>query len=386
MMMFDQLKKKLSSRWARGVFLRAELAGENLFPLRQPVKGPTSVELSERFDETRAWVKSLKLDCEKAGIEIEWKEINHRQIGRNRIPSYIVFNHIEQLALLLGKKRELDRCREDFTLLTAAFPELKDWAEARPFILVKHHDSMQRLILVLKWMKQNPQPGIYIRQLSLPGIDTKFIEAHRGILATWLDIILEPESIKKEFTGFSGFEQRYGFLYRPEIVRFRIFAAAAGFSDMSVTAAEFATWNPEISRVFVVENDVTALAFPKVPDSIVLFGRGYHFGNLAGAKWMREKEIYYWGDIDTHGFGILNQFRDLFPAAESFLMDRSTLLSHEAHWGVEPKQLSSGSLTNLTDEEAAVFAELKSGSIGSQIRLEQEFVDYSMVTDFIRSF
>ena len=29
--------------------------------------------------------------------------------------------------------------------------------------------------------------------------------------------------------------------------------------------------------------------------------------------WLLEKEIYYWGDIDTHGFAIFNQLRGFLP-------------------------------------------------------------------------
>jgi hypothetical protein len=49
---------------------------------------------------------------------------------------------------------------------------------------------------------------------------------------------------------------------------------------------------------------------------------GYGFDNLAAALWLQQKDIYYWGDIDTHGFAILNQLRGFFPHAVSFLMDQ----------------------------------------------------------------
>ena len=82
-----------------------------------------------------------------------------------------------------------------------------------------------------------------------------------------------------------------------------------------------------IKTVFVTENDINGLAFPIVDNSIVIFGRGYGFEHLQNAHWLRNKEIAYWGDIDTHGFAILSQFRKLFPAVRSFLMDRDALLA-----------------------------------------------------------
>jgi hypothetical protein len=29
---------------------------------------------------------------------------------------------------------------------------------------------------VLRWFVANPRPGVYLRQLDIPGVDTKFIE------------------------------------------------------------------------------------------------------------------------------------------------------------------------------------------------------------------
>ncbi len=47
---------------------------------------------------------------------------------------------------------------------------------------------------------------------------------------------------------------------------------------------------------------------------MVLFGSGYGFEFLSNVLWLAKLNIYYWGDIDTHGFAILNQ---LYVANES---------------------------------------------------------------------
>jgi hypothetical protein len=53
---------------------------------------------------------------------------------------------------------------------------------------------------------------------------------------------------------------------------------------------------------------------------------------LAGVDWLREKELYYWGDIDTHGFHILDLMRSRFAHAKSLMRDRETLLEHRSAW------------------------------------------------------
>ncbi|WP_086857067.1 Wadjet anti-phage system protein JetD domain-containing protein [Amycolatopsis lexingtonensis] len=47
---------------------------------------------------------------------------------------------------------------------------------------------------------------------------------------------------------------------------------------------------------------------------------------------MGGKNLVYWGDIDTHGFAILNRVRRSFECTGSMLMDRATLLAHEGQW------------------------------------------------------
>ncbi|MGI6299138.1 MAG: Wadjet anti-phage system protein JetD domain-containing protein [Saccharofermentanales bacterium] len=54
----------------------------------------------------------------------------------------------------------------------------------------------------------------------------------------------------------------------------------------------------------------------------MIFGAGYGFDHLASASWLNQKDIYYWGDIDTHGFAILNQLRRLF-STRTFASDGS---------------------------------------------------------------
>jgi hypothetical protein len=47
---------------------------------------------------------------------------------------------------------------------------------------------------------------------------------------------------------------------------------------------------------------------------------------LEASRWLNDRAIHYWGDIDTHGFAILDQPRGHFAHVESFLMDRATLI------------------------------------------------------------
>jgi hypothetical protein len=88
----------------------------------------------------------------------------------------------------------------------------------------------------------------------------------------------------------------------------------------------------------------------------------------------------YWGDIDTHGFAILNQLRGYFPSASSFLMDRETLLAHRLHWGEEPEP-ARYDLPRLGPEEVSLYTELRFDRHQLRLRLEQERIGYGWLCD-----
>ena len=126
--------------------------------------------------------------------------------------------------------------------------------------------------------------------------------------------------------GATDFAGRYGFLRRPGYVRFRVAGGYRGFSELSVRANEFARGPEGISRAYVIENEITYLAFPLPDAAMVIFGGGYAVPVLAPLGWLAGLDLVYWGDIDTHGFAILNRLRHHLPHARSMLMDRATLL------------------------------------------------------------
>lgn len=88
----------------------------------------------------------------------------------------------------------------------------------------------------------------------------------------------------------------------------------------------------------------------------------------------------YWGDIDTHGFAILDQLRARFPSARSLLMDRETMLRHKALRGKEDRP-TSRDLPRLRPREAALYDDLRFNRLGSDVRLEQERIGFRWVVE-----
>jgi hypothetical protein len=111
---------------------------------------------------------------------------------------------------------------------------------------------------------------------------------------------------------------------------------------------------------------------------MVILGGGYAVPVLERLGWLTGLDVLYWGDIDTHGFAILNRLRRYLPQARSMLMDRATLLDHRAYWVTEPSPTALA-LDRLDQAESALYAELISGSYAPSVRLEQERISFSAI-------
>ena len=211
--------------------------------------------------------------------------------------------------------------------------------------------------------------------VDVPGVDTKFIERHKGVLTELLDAQLDPSRVEAAAPDFAV---RYGFLRRPGYVRFRVTGGFRGFSELSVRTNEFMAAPDGITRAYVIENEITYLAFPVQASAMVIFGGGYAVPVLQPLGWLADLDVVYWGDIDTHGFAILNRLRQHIPHARSMLMDRGTLLGHRDHWATEPSPTAIA-LDLLASAESALYADLTSNTYGRSVRLEQERVSFSAV-------
>ncbi|WP_414040597.1 Wadjet anti-phage system protein JetD domain-containing protein [Acidithiobacillus sp. M4-SHS-6] len=386
-----ELKIQVQKLWDRGVLLASlcekESDGESLFPLRLTLKGPSSRELSERFQEVRDWIGQLSVATDL--YRIEWRSVKHHVLGANEIPAAIWIDKLSDALGLIGKRRAAEQFAALVELTRDKQSELLPWLTKRPLRALELVNDWPRLLEVIGWLLEHPRPAIYLRQLDLPGVHSKLIEGHRGVLAELLDLVMPENSIDGTHTGIGGFCRRYGFLDKPSRVRFRMLDANVRLlsreadQDITLTQSAFASLELPISKVFITENEINFLAFPDVSNALVVFGAGYGFDHLKAVPWLHEKKIYYWGDIDTHGFAILNQLRGFLPHVVSLLMDQQTLLAHRALWGSEARP-ETGTLTRLTSEESAVYDQLRQNHWGEGIRLEQERIGFDFLRDALR--
>ncbi len=375
------LRAQVQKWWDRGEILASLVTGESVFPRHLMFKGPASGELADRFDEVRAWIADLR---EMPRCRVETRELRHRVLGTNAIPAEVWIDTVEDALALIGKQREAARFNALIEQTRERQPALLDWLAKRPLRALELFDEWGGLLDIVAWLKAHPRPSVYLRQVDIVGVHSKFIEVHRGVLSELLDLTLPSEAINSSVSGVMQFATRYGFREKPLRIRFRILdrerklLPTGGEQDMTLDVESFARLDPKVSRVFITENEINFLAFPNVTDSLVIFGAGYGFEMLAQAAWLSHCRVHYWGDIDTHGFAILDQLRAHFEHVESLLMDHATLLAFKAQWGKEEKQTLRG-LPRLNHEERALYDNLRDNRSGKNVRLEQEKIGFGWV-------
>jgi hypothetical protein len=394
------LRLQVQKLWDKGDLLRPLVQGGAVPPRRLRLMGPSSTELTDRFDEVRVWMKALGCNAqtsEAPRYRIVLREFRHRVLGVNALPDEVWLDTLDDALALIGKQKDAKRFASLVQLTRDRQPVLLTWLEKRPLNALALADAWSRLLAVVSWLQAHPRPGIYLRQVDLPGVDSKFVEANRGVLGELLDLGLPPLAVDARASGASQFCRRYGFKDKPLRIRFRLLDASVAGStsgllpadaehDITLTQADFARLDLPVRRVFITENEVNFLAFPPLPGSMVIFGAGYGFDALASASWLHGCPLYYWGDIDTHGFAILDQLRAQFPHVQSLLMDRATLLAHHSQWGDELRP-ELRDLPRLNAAEAALFDDLRAQRLrdntsgvqrpAASVRLEQERIGFA---------
>ncbi len=379
------LKTQLLRFWDNGDLLRDDVTGNTVFPLSLKIKSPSSTDITNRFEDVRTWIAEL---ANTRSLRVEWREVRHPVQGLQRLPQRIWIDSIDDALYLIDKQQERNIFKSLVEQTHQDCPGLLPWLEKRPLLAVELANKWQHLLAIVNWISTHPLPKIYLRQVDIPLISTKFIESHRPVLSELLDLVIPSSQIDTTKSGTSQFAARYGFLEKPIRIRFRILdpeiQALTGIScpDITLDVSSFSQLKINVQKILITENEINFLALPNLPASIAIFGSGYGWDALAKAQWLEQCAIHYWGDIDTHGFAILNQLRGHFSHVKSFLMDRTTLEAHKSLWGIEDKP-QRADLHKLTPEELDLYNHLRDNRIQTGLRLEQEHIGYHWVQKHI---
>jgi len=364
----EQIEQK--ARKAFRTFLQTWLQGENFFPLEYPVgKLPM-----DNFEDLRASTKHL-MEMSKEGRGFGYRVVHRPQrtkdYGMQNLPRQILIETEEDYLALVKRKGNFQHFKDDSKLIRDCFPELETWIFQHPFSVLKYADDWPELLDVCGYFLKNPNPGLYMREIPL-SIHTKFIEQHTKILRTLLDTLMSTEHINPEERHFA---RRFGLRYDEPLVRLRLLDPdkvtrdSFPFHDLSIPVSELARWSHAPTKCVVVENKQTFLTLPFLSNTLALWGGGFRVELLSQLKWLRTSQLFYWGDIDAHGFQILAVLRKNFAHVQSVMMDDETLLAFKSFIG-------QGTLTSVVEPQFLTTTEMRlyQRVQAENLRLEQEHI------------
>lgn len=382
----QDIRSKALRHWSSYAYHRLCLSGTPWQAFDIPFGKPGGRELLNDFANIRNSLHELQASAKATlgyGYRIDFEPVAHRQLGEQHLPSRIYFETEQDFLRFIGKLREATQFKQLAQQTFERHPVLAEVLHDKPRWLLDNLEVWNKLLSVADWFIAHPRPDIFIRQIDLPGIDSKFIEQHKTQLTILLDALLPPSTIEHEAKSF---ERCYGLRFDQHLIRFRLLdlsIAVSGLTDITLPLAEFCRLELPLKYVFITENKVNGLAFPDFPESMVIFSLGYGVGSLAEADWLKTKRIVYWGDLDTHGFEMLSRLREIFPHVESMLMDNATLVMNRTLCVTEASPVKYFP-PFLSDTEHSTFNALLSPS-GIALRLEQERIPFGQIEAFLRT-
>lgn len=369
---FSTLRRKYArnrERW---------LAGEGAWPLEVSLGIPTERQAAEDLPRVRQWVAAW--DRYDLAGSVVWEERQWQRLGSQRLPRSLVFEHPQAVATALGLAMVWEAAARRYAHLVTRLPALAATSALTSqfeFLATAEEPDFRGLINVLEWLDQHPASGLYPRQLPVAGVDSKWLESRAAMVHRLLGPILaRPEA--EDFFNRSGL-RRAPFRVRMRVLCPELQVQLGGLTDIEAPLSEVGRLKIKPARCIAVENLASGLALPEMPGTVSFMGLGNAVSMLGTVPWLAATDLWYWGDIDTHGFAILSRLRREFPNVRSLLMDEATLLGHRELWVEEPVQAADIYREGLSEAEFEVFQGLRTGRWGCKVRLEQERIPWHTV-------
>jgi hypothetical protein len=231
------------------------------------------------------------------------------------MPDRVWFETQVDYLRFINQEMQLRSIEREFAALAENAPEAAQWLRERSRTYFRRVTEAggRALGLAVHALHSNPQPKCFAREIPLPDVSGKFIEDRVRLIAEILQGIKSPA-----WREADNPHAQLGLRTAPRMLRTMVLDG--GRLDYGVNETRFAV-PAAISRLLVVENLRSFMTLPDIPGTLAVFGEGRAAEALHRIAPSVTVPLYYWGDMDPHGYSILNALRADYPAAKSVLMD-----------------------------------------------------------------
>lgn len=342
--------------------------------LRGGKKRPeTTRKLAEDIAEFQAFEKRAG---KSKGWSIKWEEWNSKKLGKQKWPASISIETEDDYLYLIKKGEEVNQFKRQFSELVEWRKEIRSFFLVRTNAVLDYQPIWKEICIVVDYLIQNDVQDYYIRSLPLP-MHTKFIENNKAFILSLLKHF-SPERYPEETIRF---ETALGLKEKQHVYTMRWLddnLAAKymhGHEVFGLSTVGLKTVDWKIEELWLVENETNLYLLPKRMGALVLFSKGHAVTQLFNIPLFARTKLFYWGDLDEHGFIMLNTFRRNYNHAKGIFMDQNTVEYHRSEILTQPEKYKIRSLEYLSIDENEAFQTLLSinGRI-EQEKLNQRFI------------
>lgn len=381
-----EIRERLQRAWSRST--SAWLADPEGASADVPLHPPTGAEALADPAAVHAWIAGWA-DAGPMAEHVAWEERRWTHLGAQRVPVRFQAQGADVLCRLAGPGPAREwallsaRCEDAVAALATSSSHepsaLRDRTAAaiarrRTQWLQMPPVDAELCIRAAAWLLAHPDSGLRIRQVPLPGMHTKWLQAHRSAVEGLVGAARADGSTS---LGIRPSPVFHDLVVLDPALR----TDAAGLPRASrLDVLGLAETGLEPSAVIVCENSETVQVLPDLPGAVAVSGEGYNLAGLLAVPWIRAAPVLYWGDLDADGLRILDRARHHHDRVVSVLMDRGTLEAHRELAGAGGER-SPAALTRLTPAESELHAELSA----TGERLEQERIELGYAVERLRA-
>jgi hypothetical protein len=377
----DQVKATITRReWDKTSNLKARMLGERSFPITLHLNVPSGKVATSDLRHYQRFIREWK-DFPYQQF-VRWEERSYKKLLIQQVPCALDLASFDDLVTFLGESAQ--KRSQHWQAMMAPFLNLNDGlfnTLVKNLLTLDTLDewTSDKLAQATQQLQEGMGKERYLRALPLTGIHSKLIESYIPLLTDVLDFLYHG-AIKQAgglMPWLGCLDVPVGWLnVRPLCEKTQ--EKIGGFSILKLPIDELRKRILPAANILIVENDQTGFGLPYLPDTIAVFGGGKNIA-WSDASWLKDKNVAYWGDIDSWGLEILSNVRKHIPHVSPLMMDHTTLSKFKRFSTHEDKSVESCP-SRLTSEEKTLFETLKDNVNGLN-RLEQEFYAADYIED-----
>lgn len=336
----------------------------------------------------------FKEERKSTGCEVIWQQRNFRSLAEQDVPTHLSIQDVSSIASLLGSDEErqlqnwLSKIRYIIESLSLQSHSLqlnahqsssyeRNWQHQLFQALIDHLETLDSfekgdldlLIRLLPQLQKGMGRGSYLRALPVTFVDTKFIEKNIRIIESVVAALIDRNVADAGLMGWLDCKEKPKdwLLVKPLCEETK--SLLGGLPLLRLSSDTLQNFELPARNILVIENEQSCLALSNVPHTIAVSGGGKNVSWMK-AGWLADKNVGYWGDIDSEGLAILSDARSKLSGIIPLMMDELTVRNFAERMVPEPDSVSKDPVA-LTKTELALFKVLRSDQYADK-RLEQE--------------